>query len=83
MKEYTVRYDFPKNCVTFNYGTKNEFKGSIIDFYGDSIEEVSSIDISKCEFIDLSNVKKYTKLVWKKTSINHWSPVSREVIYLK
>lgn len=83
MKTYTVRYDFPKNAVTFNKGTKQEFKNSIIDFYGDSLEDVSSVDISKCEFIDLSNIKHYTKIIWKRSdSCNYWALVSKETIYI-
>lgn len=82
-KKYLVRYDFPKMCVTFNPNTKYEFKNSIIDFYGDTLEEVSSVDVSKCEFIDLSNIKKYTKHIWKKSdSTDNYLFVSKETIYI-
>lgn len=82
-KKYLVRYDFPKMCVTFNPNTKYEFNNSIIDFYGDTLEEVSSVDVNKCEFIDLSNIKKYTKHIWKKSdSTDNYVFVCKETVYI-
>lgn len=82
-KKYLVRYDFPKMCVTFNPNTKYEFKNSVIDFYGDTLEEVSSVDVNKCEFIDLSNINKYTKHIWKKSDSNdNYIFVGKDIIYI-
>lgn len=83
MKEYLVRYDFPKPCVTFNQCKESEFKGSLIDFYGDTLDEVSNIDISKCEFINLSKVRHYTKIIWRRSNKSDiYAFISREKVFL-
>ena len=79
MNTYTVRYDFPKNIVTLN----NNIKNSVIEFYGNSLDEVSNIDINKCEFIDLSNIHSYTKTIWEKLDTdNFFSFINRETVYI-
>ena len=83
MKEYLVRYNFPKPCVTFNQCKESEFNGSLIDFYGDTLNEVSNIDISKCEFIDLSEVRHYTKIIWRKShKSGNYVFINEEKIFL-
>lgn len=83
MNTYTVRYDFPKDIVTFNKDTKNEHKSSVIEFYGNSLDEVSNIDINKCEFIDLSNIHSYTKTIWEKLDTdNFFSFINRDTVYI-
>ena len=79
MNTYTVRYDFPKDIVTIN----NNVKNSTIEFYGDTLDEVSNIDINKCEFIDLKNIHSYTKTIWKKLDTNNFfSFINRETVYI-
>ena len=63
---YMVRYIFDKPVVILNKGTDRAFRTAMVDFFGSSIEEIDSVDIKKCEFIEHLKAKFYLRTVYKR-----------------
>lgn len=80
-KSHLVRFSFPKNVVICNKGSESEFKTSFKDFYFESEDDVNSIMINKLDYIDLSQVRSYTKSIWFRADDKYdWCLVKKEVI---
>lgn len=83
-KPYMVRINFPRQVVTINKGTKNEFKTSIMDVYYDSLEDARSFYPKTNDTVDLTNVYGYNKLIWQwENRLGIWAYVSSEPVMLK
>ena len=81
--KYSARYDFPKMGVTFNPGTEYEFKNSMIDFYGNSLDDLLKIDVSNHERINLDEVKSYDRIISKwDFYLERWITVDSSKIHL-
>lgn len=80
-KSHLVRFSFPKNVVICNKGSEFEFKTNFKDFYFESEDAVNSIMINELDYIDLSQVRSYTKSIWFRTDDKYdWCLVKKEVI---
>ena len=80
--EYLARFSFNKPCVTFNYGTDDQFADSIKDFYSDSLESLLKIDLHKDISVDMSKVSSYRRLIWRCTNhkTDHWAKVCEDTL---
>ena len=80
--KYMVRFSFPKLCVTFNQGTKYEFKSSLIDYFSNSIDEITKIDCKNDKRINLSQIHSYRKLIWEFEEVtDRWTRLKEETIF--
>lgn len=79
---YMVRYIFDKPVVILNKGTDRAFRTTTVDFFGSSLEEVDSVDIKKCEFIEHLKAKFYLRTVYKRNDeFSMWYSVKTDRVY--
>lgn len=81
--KYSARFSFPKMCVTFNPGSNAEFKNSMIDFYGNSLDDLLKIDVSNHDRINLDGIKSYDRIISKwDFYLERWITVDSSKVYL-